>query len=736
MKIRLLIGFALSIFAAGSLQQASAQPISLTGTSYTNAFDTLEADLGTPGEWYTYTTATATSPGTLATWGTANYQAGGNSWKTTSGRFANQAGSYSYGSAYSGATNFVGTEGTQIQTNEPNRCLAVRQVTATDVGAAFVFKVADTLGRKNFVMSFDSLNLDASSTRTTTWTVDYGFGTTPTSFVPVTTFANAAGTFSTTRKTISLPNGTIDNSSGPVWIRIVVLSPTSGSGNRETTGIDNFSLTWDMGVACTPVAINSSPAPVAGYINGNASFTVGAVGTAPRSYVWLKNATTVLTDDGHFANTTTPTLSINTLLTTDVGTYSCIVSNVCDGTLYSQTSGGAALTVASPPAVTIAYLHSLVDQTTFIPTNSSLLYQATGIITTYTNTTTSDTASYYLQDGTGGINLFCTFGSTFRPAIGDVVRAVGFLSSYGGNLELEAILNNPAQSVTILSNNIAGYPAAKLISWDNLYQFGTNADLNNIYQGAVVLLTNVYFGANAGVVTTNGNYNLVVTNAQGKVARVLFPAALDNDLTNRTIPAFAYAVQGPLVATASGYQVMPTRWTDVVTTAPSITLDTPANGSSATAPASLPLSATVTANGYPISAVNFYHGTTLITSVATSPYTYAWTGVGAGSYPISAQAVYSLFGNSFTAISGVNTVAVNTALAPVSSVSIAQGAGSSLNISYTGGSASQFVLVGTNNITAPVSTWPVIQTTNGTTPATFIIPIGSATQMYYKIQSQ
>ena len=705
----------------------------LTGTSYTNSFDTFEADQGTPGEWTTYTGATATAPGSIAAWSAINYTASSNTWRTTSGRFANQASTYSY----VGLTNFDGSEAVAVQQAEPNRCMAVRQVSGTDMGVAFVLKLADTLDRRDFVMTLDSLNLDPTSPRTTTWTVDYGFGTTPTIFVPVTNFANAAGTFSTNPRKIIFPNGTLDNSAGPVWIRIVVLSPTSGSGNRETTGIDNVGLTWAPGAACTPVSISANPAPVAGYINGNASFTVGALGTSPRYYVWLKNNSTVLVDDGiHINGSSTPTLSLTTLQTADAGTYSCIVSNACDGTLYSSTSAGAALTVSSPPAVTIAYLHTLVDPTSWAPTNSSLLYEATGLITTLTNTTTANTASYYLQDGTAGINLFCTFGSTFRPNIGDVVTAVGFLSSFGGNLELEANLSNPAQSVTILSNNIAAYPAAKIIAWDNLYQFGTNADLNYNVQGAVALLTNVYFGPWAGVVTTNGNYNMIVTNALGQTARVLLPAALDNDLAARTIPPFAYAVQGPLVATTSGYQVMPTRWTDIVTTAPSITLDTPADGASFTAPANITLSATVTSNDYTISAVNFYEGTTLITSVTTPPYSYLWNDVGGGSYPISAQAVYPLFGNNLTVSSGINTVTVSGTLVPVSSVSIAPGAGNSLNISYAGGSASQFVLVGTNNVAAPLATWPVIQTTNGTTPATFNVPIGSETQMYYKIRSQ
>ena len=732
-----IAGILLSLFAAASLQEASAQPITLTGSSYTNTFDTMETDRAVPSGWTLYTGATASGPGSIAAFSAANYTASSNSWRGTTGRFANQASTFSY----AGGTNFLGTEtNNPVQWNEPNRCLALRQTgtagTGGDPGGAFVLKIAETAGRKDFVLSLDFLNLDPTSPRTTKWTVDFGLGTTPSFFVPLATWANTPSNFTTYHTNISLPNGTIDNDSGPVWIRIVALSASTGSGNRETFAIDNFGLTWADGSVCTPVSIVTSPANATAYINGNQSFTVGALGTKPLNYTWRKNGSTVLTDDGHFGGTATPTLTITKVQPEDAGTYSCTVANECSGTPYAQTSGAATLTVATPPAVSIAYLHTLVSPSTWAPTNMSLLYQATGIITTLTNTTTANTASYYLQDGTGGINLFCTFGSTFRPSIGDVVTAIGFLSSFGGNLELYADLNNPAHGATTLSNNIAAYPDAKLVAWDNLYQFGTNATLNYNYQGAVVLLTNVYFGTNAGVVTTNGNYNLIVTNALGKLARVLLPAALDNDLTNRTIPAFAYAVRGPLIATTGGYQIMPTSWTEIVTTAPSITLDTPLNGASFTAPASIALSATVTTNGYDVSTVNFYNGAALIGSALTPPYTYSWNDVGAGTNALSAKAVYSLFGNSLSAASAVNTVTVTSTLAPVSSVRITTGEDNSLNISYAGGSASQFVLVGTNDITAPVGTWPVIQTTNGTTPATFNIPTGSATQMYYKIKSQ
>lgn len=560
MRINKTTGILLALLAAASLQQASAQTVSLEGTSYTNTFDTFEADFGPPTGWTTYRSATATSPGTIFAWTNGCILASWNSWTTTSGRFANHASTYSY----IGLTNFLGTESKETQTNELNRCMGVRQTSGFgDPGAAFVLKIADTLNRKDFQLYVDFLSLDMMTGRSTTWTVDYGFGDTPSVFVPIATWANTVSNFITYRTNITFPNGTIDNNSGTVWIRIVALTGSTGAGNRPTSGIDNFGLTWAEGSACTPANVTSDPSPVNGYANGNASFSVGAVGTADISYQWRKNGSTVLTDDGHFGGTTTPTLSITTLQSSDAGTYSCLISNYCNSTAYTDTSAGANLTVTTPPAVSIGYLRSLVATDTWAPTNTTQLFTATGMITTLTNTTSGNTASYYLQDGTGGINLFCSFGSTFRPAIGDVVRAVGPLGAYQNNLELNLSLNNPAHSVTVLSNNIAAYPAAIVVPWDNLYQPGNNADLNYNVAGSIVRLENVYFGTNAGVVTFT-NHNWVVTNVAGQFARVFIPAGQDADVLGRTIPAFATYVQGPLIPTATGYQVMPTRWSDIV----------------------------------------------------------------------------------------------------------------------------------------------------------------------------
>jgi sulfur relay (sulfurtransferase) complex TusBCD TusD component (DsrE family) len=72
-----------------------------------------------------------------------------------------------------------------------------------------------------------------------------------------------------------------------------------------------------------------------------------------------------------------------------------------------------------------------------------------------------------------------------------------------------------------------------------------------------------------------------------------------------------------------------------------ITLTSPADGSTYGAPASLSLSASPSSTCYAISYVNFYTNGTLAATVTASPYTYSWTGVAAGTYSVYAQAVYA-----------------------------------------------------------------------------------------------
>ena len=71
---------------------------------------------------------------------------------------------------------------------------------------------------------------------------------------------------------------------------------------------------------------------------------------------------------------------------------------------------------------------------------------------------------------------------------------------------------------------------------------------------------------------------------------------------------------------------------------PTVLLTSPANNSTVTAPASLLISANAADSDGSITSVEFFNGTTLLNTDTSSPYSYTWSNVAAGTYSITAKA--------------------------------------------------------------------------------------------------
>jgi hypothetical protein len=72
--------------------------------------------------------------------------------------------------------------------------------------------------------------------------------------------------------------------------------------------------------------------------------------------------------------------------------------------------------------------------------------------------------------------------------------------------------------------------------------------------------------------------------------------------------------------------------------APTVSISAPANNASFVAPASITITANATDQDGTISKVEFFNGSTLLGSDVSAPYTFIWTGVGAGNYTLTAKA--------------------------------------------------------------------------------------------------
>ena len=117
--------------------------------------------------------------------------------------------------------------------------------------------------------------------------------------------------------------------------------------------------------------------------------------------------------------------------------------------------------------------------------------------------------------------------------------------------------------------------------------------------------------------------------------------------------------------------------------APTAALTSPANGATFTAPATISIAATASDSDGTVAKVDFFQGTTLLGSDTTSPYSFSWTNVPAGTYSIRAVATDNLgaVGNSGTAsitVTASGQPPVVSLTSPSSGASFACGASVSL----------------------------------------------------------
>lgn len=205
--------------------------VTLSTSPYTENFDNVGTAL--PAGFTVKKLATTTTLGTDTALTIAK-----SAWNGTSRGFKNCA----------SATGLTSAATTTEQDNSTNRALAIRQTGSfCDPGGAFVFQVANTTGFSNFQVSFLLQSLDASSPRVSTWVVDYGIGANPSTFTAVTTtptpLTTGNSTFSSTTITASFGTS-LDNISDVVTIRVYAPAASTGTGNRATTAIDDWSLSF------------------------------------------------------------------------------------------------------------------------------------------------------------------------------------------------------------------------------------------------------------------------------------------------------------------------------------------------------------------------------------------------------------------------------------------------------------------------------------------------------------
>jgi aryl-phospho-beta-D-glucosidase BglC (GH1 family) len=141
---------------------------------------------------------------------------------------------------------------------------------------------------------------------------------------------------------------------------------------------------------------------------------------------------------------------------------------------------------------------------------------------------------------------------------------------------------------------------------------------------------------------------------------------------------------------------------------PTVSITNPANGASFTAPASITINATAADADGTVSSVAFYNGSALLGSDATSPYSFVWNNVAAGTYNLTAIATDN---SGATTTSAVITITVNpappsTTIQCETACTVDGALNETANAGYTGTG-----YVNTNDVLGASATWAVNSTT-------------------------
>ena len=202
-----------------------------------------------------------------------------------------------------------------------------------------------------------------------------------------------------------------------------------------------------------------------------------------------------------------------------------------------------------------------------------------------------------------------------------------------------------------ISNLVSGatyYFAATAYDTSNLESdFSNEASTNTLGSPTIVLTSpanNATFAAPATIslaasVSPNGHS---ITRVQFYHGTTLLgeDTSAPYAFTWSSVPIGSYSLTARLVYDAGSTLSSAAANVTVTPPLPTIVLTSPTSGSTYTAPATMNLAATVTANGHSITSVQFYNGTTLIGEDTTVPYARTWSSVPAGTYSLTARLVY------------------------------------------------------------------------------------------------
>ncbi len=243
-------------------------------------------------------------------------------------------------------------------------------------------------------------------------------------------------------------------------------------------------------------SITSQPVGSTNTVGDVVTFNVNVTAIPPAAYQWcfVSNSfvppRTNALAGSNITGTNTATLTISQVTTNQAGYYCCIITNVVGVTNSAQ----AQLVVGQPLYTNISGLYGTVNQSTFIPTNPVTLYTIQGIVTTYTNMTTSGNTEFCMQDNTAGIWVYwqAAPASTNLPPVGAKVTVTGPLTNFDGLFEIQPVFGNKQEPVV---TNALNQPLPTPIQLPTDPNIVNNTALMFSMEGTYMVASNVTLSA-------------------------------------------------------------------------------------------------------------------------------------------------------------------------------------------------------------------------------------------------
>ena len=286
---------------------------------------------------------------------------------------------------------------------------------------------------------------------------------------------------------------------------------------------------------------------------GTASLGITAVASTDPVYVVTPTTATIAVDSAQkFYITFTPV---------GLGTKKAAIVFTSNATELTDTVkvSGISPTVATIGEARIDANHDLIADHTV----SKDTLVISGIVTTGNMGLSASQTSYFIQDGTGGIDVFA-FGLTATNYLrGDSVRVVGTAAQFRGLVEFTPLVLNDAY-FTVLKHTTIPTPQRLTI-----HQFATNAES---YEGQLIEIDTVYKATGTWPAAGLGNVSIFVTNASKTDTAQMF-LDIDAAIGGTKEPAYPISVIGIVSQFSSsatvynnGYEIAPRDSVDIIHT--------------------------------------------------------------------------------------------------------------------------------------------------------------------------